>query len=137
MGLAPHEKKDLGIIAGISAFIAGLCCFAPVVLALLGLGLGLLGISFAPGEAAFASNLAAILYGQYKWLFRSAGLLALLVGLVLSFRRRGICTLDDAKRSRTKIINLTLLALLSGIVLYLFWLYVVVEWLGIGLGLWG
>jgi hypothetical protein len=137
MQLQKKEKKELAIVTSISAFIAGLCCFTPVVLALIALGLGLLGISFSPGETAFASNLADILYGQYKWLFRSAGLLALIGGMVVYFRRRGICSIDQVKLQRTKIINISLLVLISAILIYIIWLYVVVELIGIGLNLWG
>lgn len=136
MKLNKKERKDLLTIGGISAFIAGLCCFTPVVLVLVGLGLGLLGISFAPGDTAFASSLTNILYGQYKWAFRSAGLLALTGGLVVYFRKRGICTLDEAKRQRRKIINIVLLALLGSIFLYIVWLYGAVELMGLALNIW-
>ena len=137
MALKKEDKKDLLKIGGISAFIAGLCCFTPVVLVLVGLGLSLIGISFAPGETAFASQLSNILYGQYKWAFRSAGLVSILTGLVYYFRKRGICSIDAAKKQRTKIINITLIVLFGAIILYMVWLYVVVEIIGVGLKIWG
>jgi hypothetical protein len=137
MELDKKEKKDLFFISAISAFVAGLCCFTPVVLVLVGLGLGLFGISFAPGDTEFASNLSDILYGQYKWLFRSAGLVALMGGMVVYFRRRGICSIDQVKLKRNKIINITLLVLISAVAVYLVWLYVIVEYAGIFLNIWG
>jgi hypothetical protein len=131
------EKKDLFIISSISAFIAGLCCFTPLVLVLVGLGLGFLGVSFAPGDIGFASGLADTLYGQYKWVFRSAGLLAFTGGMIVYFRRRGICSIDQVKIQRTRVINTILLVLIVSVVTYFIWLYVVVEYVGVFLNIWG
>ena len=57
------------------------------------------------------------------------------VGLVSYFRNQGVCTFDDVKRERQKVINITLLAFTIAILGYLFFNYVVLEILGIAVGL--
>jgi len=124
--LEKKEKSFLKKIIPASAFIAGLCCFTPVVFVFLGLG-----------TASFAASMADTLYGTYKWLFRGTGLFLLLIALVWYFyKKEGVCTIDAVKRKRNKIINLTLIALITGIIIYLIWLYVIVEIMGILLGIW-
>lgn len=120
------DKKFLAKNVPLAAFIAGLCCFSPVVLVLLGLS-----------TTAFAASLANTLYGTYKWVFRSAGLLLLLASLAWYFyKKENICSIDQAKRKKNKIINVTLMALIIAVLGYVIWLYVIVEYLGIWLGLW-
>ena len=121
------SKKDVFKVTGIPVLIASLCCLAPVILVLLGLS-----------TAAFAASLSDILYGQYKWFFRLAGLV-LLAGSIFFYLRRqkGICTLDDAKKRRNEIINIVAAMLIAGIVGYIVWLYVIVELIGTLLGIWG
>ena len=92
---------------------------------------------FGVGTVGFASSLADTLYGDYKWYFRIAGLLALTVSLVLYFRRsKGICTIDEAKRRRNEIINIVALSVVAGVIGYVFFLYVVVHYIGVFLDLW-
>ncbi len=104
---------------------ASLCCLSPVIIVLLGLG-----------TVAYGTSLADTLYGDYKWIFRSAGLLLLLISLVLYFRKKGVCTLDAAKRRKNEIINTVLLALVATVAGYFFFLYVVVHYIGVWLDLW-
>lgn len=86
---------------------------------------------------SFASSLADTLYGQYKWAFRALGLMSLAVSLYYYLTRtRGICTLDEAKRRRQEILNYVALALIGGVLGYLFFLYVVVHYVGVWLQLW-
>jgi hypothetical protein len=69
-------------ISSIPVFLASLCCLSPVILVLLGLS-----------TVSFASSLADTFYGQYKWVFRVVGLLALLLSLAYYLRRqKGIFT---------------------------------------------
>ena len=118
-------KEVLGVVS-IPALLASLCCLSPVVLVLLGIS-----------TVSFGASLADTLYGDYKWLFRAVGFLALLVSVIVYLRRkRGICTLDDAKRRRTEVVNVVMLALIGGVLAYLFFLYVVVHYVGVFLGLW-
>ena len=106
--------------------VASLCCLSPIVILLTGLG-----------SVAFASSLADTLYGDYKWLFRIAGLTLLAVAVVIYLRHtKGICTIDEAKRRRNEIINIIILSLAAGIVGYFFFLYVVVHYVGVFLRIW-
>jgi amino acid transporter len=118
--------KELLKISSLPVIIASLCCLSPVILVLFGLS-----------TASFASSLADTLYGEYKWVFRTVGAVLLALSIVYYVRRtKGICTLDEAKKRRTEVINIAALSLVVGIVGYFFFLYVVVEYAGIWLGLW-
>ncbi len=100
--------KDLLKISSIPVLVASLCCIAPVVLVLLGLS-----------TVAAAVSLTDVLYGQYKWIFRGVGLALLIASLVFYFRRKkNICTLDQAKRQRNKIVNTSIAALIISIIGY-------------------
>jgi len=118
--------KEAFKISSVPVLVASLCCLSPLILVLFGLS-----------TVSFASSLADTFYGEYKWLFRGAGLALLIVALVLYFRRqKGICTIDEAKKRRTEIINTTLLVLITGVLGYLFFLYVVVHYAGVWLKIW-
>ncbi len=117
-------KKLIAIISSSVAF-ASLCCLSSVVIVALGLG-----------SVSFATSLADNLYGDYKWYFRAFGLLCLIIGLIYYFRSEGICTLDRAKRERKKIINTLLIALFTGVAGYMFFLYMVVHYIGVWQGIW-
>ncbi len=120
------ETKKVWLIGLGSAFIASLCCFSPLVLVLLGLS-----------SASFAASLSDTLYGEYKWLFRSVGLLSIVISYLFWYRRKSqSCTLDQKKRLRQKMLNLFLLTVLIFIIAYIVWLYVVVEYFGIQAGIW-
>ena len=127
MKLNKKEKSFLKKAIPVTAFIAGLCCFTPVVFVLFGLS-----------SVAFAASLADNLYGNYKWVFRGISLGLLLAALGWYFySKEGICSLDAAKRKKKKIINLTLITLSIAILSYIIWLYIIVEIIGIWLGIWG
>ena len=68
-------------------------------------------------------------------MFRTVGLLLLAAALVVYFRRRGICTLDAARRQRNRILNAVLLALLFAIGGYLAFEYVLLGYWGRVVGL--
>lgn len=113
-------------ISGIPVVLASLCCLSPVILVLLGIS-----------SVSFASSLADTFYGTYKWVFRGIGLAALLGSLwYYLYMHKGICTLDQAKRRRNEIINYLTLTLIAGVLGYLFFLYVIVHYLGVWLMLW-
>lgn len=119
--------KEVLKISSVPVAIASLCCLSPVIIVLLGIG-----------SVSFASSLADTLYGDYKWVFRSLGLLALSGALVLYLRRtKGICTLDEAKKRRNEIINIVAITLAAAVLGYIFFLYVVVHYAGVFLHLWG
>lgn len=118
--------KEALKISSLPVVFASLCCLSPVILFLLGLS-----------TASFATSLADTLYGDYAWYFRGAGLVALLVALVYYFRRKkGICTIDEVKKRRNEILNIIFLTLTVSILGYLFFLYVVVHYIGVFLNLW-
>jgi len=118
--------KEILKITGIPVLVASLCCVTPLVLVLLGIS----GI-------AFAGSLADNLYGNYKWVFRIVGFIALAISLWIYFRNKGICTLDQAKRKKNQIVNTILVVILVAVVSYIIWLYVIVEYAGKLLGIWG
>jgi len=122
-------KQNLKSLLKISSWpvvLASLCCLSPIVLVLLGIS-----------SVSFASSLADTLYGDYKWVFRSVGLGALVLSLVYYFRtQKGICTIDEAKKRRNEIINYSLLALVVGALGYIFFLYVVVHYIGVFMNIW-
>jgi hypothetical protein len=120
------QIKEIFKVSSLPVIIASLCCLSPVILVLLGVG-----------TVSFATSLADTLYGTYKWYFRIAGLLALTLSLVVYLRRtKGICTIDDAVRRRNEIINIVMLALITSVLGYLFFLYVVVHYVGVFLNIW-
>ena len=127
MALDQEQKSFLKKIVPAAAFIGGLCCFTPVVLVLLGLA-----------TVSFAASLTDVLYFQYKWAFRGVALLFLSVALFWYFyKKEKICTLHALKKNRRKIVNFILLTLVIAVIAYMIWLYVVVEIVGILLGIWG
>ena len=118
--------KELFKITGIPVLFASLCCLSPVILVLLGLS-----------TVSFASSLTDTLYGEYKWVFRAIGFILLIITTVIYLRRKkGICTIDEAKKRRQEIINTSLLILISGIIGYVFFLYVFVHYIGVFLSIW-
>ena len=118
--------RNLFKLSSIPVVLASLCCLSPVILVLVGVS-----------TVSFASSLADTLYGDYKWYFRGMGLFALLGALYYYFTRtKGICTIDEAVRRRNEIINYVALALIIGTLGYIFFLYVVVHYIGVWLDLW-
>ena len=117
--------KDLFKLSAIPVLAASLCCLSPLILVLFGLA-----------SVSFASSLANTLYGTYKWAFRAVGFLLLVIALVIYFRRKKICTLDEAKKQRRTIINTVLLTVFLAVITYIFWLYVIVHYLGGWLSIW-
>lgn len=118
--------KETVKFSALPVVFASLCCLSPIILVLLGLS-----------TASFASSLADTLYGDYAWYFRGAGLVLLTVAIIYYLRRtKGICTLDDAKKRRNEIINIVALSLIVAVIGYVFFLYVVLHYVGIFLNLW-
>ncbi len=123
-----NDNKVKRLIAYSSApvIIASLCCLSPVILVLLGIS-----------TVGFAASLADQLYGEWKWYFRVAGLIALIVAIVFYLRRsKGVCTFGQFKRRRNEVINIVAIFLIVGVVGYILFLYVFVHIIGALLGLW-
>ena len=123
-------RKSLFAIIGLPALLATMCCLPSVVLVLFGLA-----------SVSAAASLSDTLYwgldgwGWFRPTLLSISFLFLVGGIVVYFRNRGICTLDDAIRNRRKVINTTLLILTTSITLYYFLNYVLLTEIGILLGL--
>jgi hypothetical protein len=111
-------------LATIGGLLGGLCCLTPIVLVMFGLA-----------TVSAANSMGNVLYGEYKWAFRIAALVFLGVGLVVYFRRRGVCTLDQARRERNRIVNAALATLVLFAAVYVFWTYVALHYWGIAAGL--
>jgi hypothetical protein len=118
------DSKGVVIISALAGLIGGLCCLTSVVLVLLGLA-----------SVSVAADLGNVLYGEYRWLFRVAALAFLGLALWIYFRRKGICTLDQARRERNRIINTSLIVLIAAVGVYIFWTYIAVQYWGIAVGL--
>jgi hypothetical protein len=118
------DRKGIFILSGLAALVGGLCCLTPVVLVLLGLA-----------SISAAASLGNVLYGDYHWEFRLVALAFLALALVIYFRRKGICTLDQARRERNRILNTSLVVLIFAVGIYIFWTYVAVHWFGVWAGL--
>lgn len=121
---SPSDRKGIFLLSGLTAVIGGLCCVTPIVLVLLGLA-----------SVSVAADLGNVLYGDYRWAFRGAALVFLVLGLGVYFRTKGICTLDQARRQRNRIINTSLIVLIAAAGFYIFWTYVVAHYWGIAVGL--
>ncbi len=117
--------KDILKVTGLPVVFASLCCLTPLVLVLFGLS-----------GVAFAASLADTLYYGYAWAFRLLGLLLLTGSLIIYFRKKGICTLDEAKRQRKRIINTALIVLIVAAFAYWFFLYIVLGYFGEVLNIW-
>jgi hypothetical protein len=112
------------VISALAGLIGGLCCVTPIVLVLLGLA-----------SIAAAADIGNVLYGDYRWIFRLVALVFMALALWFYFRRRGICTLDQARRERNRIINTSLVVLIFAVGVYIFWTYIAVHYWGIAVGL--
>lgn len=125
---APGPRENWRALLGLmlsGAVVASLCCLPSVVLVLLGLA-----------SVSTAAALSDKLYwGPTRYVLYAASLALAGGGLVIYFRRRGICTLDAARRERHRIVNLALLVLVGGVLTYLVWNYVILDLIGIAAGL--
>ncbi len=125
-GAAPAGHWAAARLAGaLGAFVASLCCAGPLLLA----ALGVLSI---PAAGA----LGLTLFYDYWWAFVAIGLAVAGAALTVYFRSRGICTLDHARRRRREIQSAALAAVLIFLGVYFIWDFVIVEYLGIRMGLW-
>ena len=124
------ERKSLIKLISGSAIIASMCCLPSVVLVLFGLA-----------SVSSAAALSDTLYwgddgfGWFRPMMLIAALSFAVIGLIIHFRSRGICTIDQAKRERRKIINTSLLVLIISYLTYLLFNYVILTEIGILLDL--
>jgi hypothetical protein len=120
------EAKSLWKVIGLGALTASMCCLPSVVWVL-----------FAGSSAIVAADQLSndLYFGIARPILYLIALGMVIAGLVIHFRRRGICSLDEAKRERQRIINTTLAVLTATFLLYFVWNYIILEIIGIALGM--
>ena len=125
-----NDSKSLIKLISTSTIIASMCCLPSIVL-----------VMFGFASVSSAAALSDTLYwgtGGYWW-FRPTMLglasLFVVIGLVMYFRNRGICTLDDVKRQRRKVVNTSLLVIVITYLWYLLFNYVILTEIGILFGI--
>ncbi len=126
---AENSRSLWKVVAG-SSIIASMCCIPSIVLVMFGLATVSTGAAISDtlywGEDGYA---------WFRPLMLILALIAVVVGLIFYFRNQGICTLDQAKRERRKIINTSILVIIISYLSYLLLNYVILTEIGILLGL--
>ncbi len=128
-GEEEQSRKLWKIVAG-SSIVASMCCLPSVVLVMF-------GIASVSTGAALSDTLY---WGEdgYSWfrpLMLTIAAFTVCIGLVFYFRSKGICTIDQAKRERRKIINTSILIIIISYLSYLLLNYVILTEIGILFGL--
>ena len=124
------DVKSLWKWIGGSAFLASMCCIPSVVLVLFGLA----SVSSA---AALSNDLYWGTNGM-SWFRPALSVLSLVLvalGLVLYFRNDGICTLDEVRRQRKRIVNTSVVALTLAVLIYVVFNFIILTEIGVALDL--
>ena len=121
-----NDVSSLMPVIGLSAVTASLCCLPSVIWVL-----------FAGSSAIVAANSLSetLYYSSFRYFLYLISFFMILSGLIIHFRKRGICTLNDAKKNQRRVINTSLAVFTITIIFYLFWNYVILEIIGIAIGL--
>ena len=124
-----QPNKLWKIVAG-SSIIASMCCLPSVVLVMF-------GIATVSTGAALSDTLywGDDGYAWFRPMMLAIASITVCVGLVFYFRSQGICTVDQAKRERRKIINTSLLIIIISYLSYLLLNYVILTEIGILFGI--
>jgi len=103
-----------------------MCCLPSVVWVL-----------FAGSSAIVAANELSndLYYSWIRYALYAVSLLMMSGGLAIYFRNRGICDLDDFRRERKRVMNTSLALFTVTVVGYLIWNFVILEIIGIAIGL--
>ena len=121
-----EDRGPLATIVALSSVTASMCCLPSVIWVL-----------FAGSSAIVAAdNLSNDLY--YSWVrvaLYITSLAMIAIGLVIYFRNRGVCSLDDLQRNRRRVVNTSLAVFTASVATYLVWNFVVLEVIGLALGL--
>jgi hypothetical protein len=125
-----ESARSLWKLVASSSIIASMCCLPSVVLVMF-------GIATVSTGAAISDTLY---WGEdgYSWfrpLMLTIASITVITGLVFYFRNQGICTMDQAKRQRRKIINTSILVIIISYLSYLIINYVILTEIGILFGL--
>ena len=121
-----EDRKPLATMVVVSAVTASMCCLPSVV-----------WVMFAGSSAIVAADQLSndLYYSWVRYALYALSFTMLSIGLTVYFRNRGICTLDDAKRERNRVANTTFAVFTITILAYLFWNFVILEIVGIAIGL--
>ena len=121
-----EDTKPLAAIATVSALTASMCCLPSVVWVL-----------FAGSSAIVAANELSndLYYSWFRYALYAASLSMMSVGLIIYFRNRGICDLDDIRRERKRVVNISMALFTATVLGYLIWNFVILEIIGISIGL--
>ena len=121
-----EDRGPLATIVALSSVTASMCCLPSVIWVL-----------FAGSSAIVAAdNLSNDLY--YSWVrvaLYITSLAMITIGLAIYFRNRGVCSLDDLQRNRRRVVNTSLAVFTASVATYLVWNFVVLEVIGLALGL--
>ena len=123
---ADQTTRPLAKLVAASAVTASLCCLPSVI-----------WVMFAGSTAIVAADQLSndLYYSWVRFALYGVSFIMLAYGLVLYFRNQGVCTLDDAKRERRKVVNTSLAVFTAAIITYLVWNFVILEIVGIAIGL--
>jgi len=121
-----NDITSLMPIIGLSTITASLCCLPSVIWVL-----------FAGSSAIVAANTLSetLYYSPFRYFLYLISFIMISLALITYFRKRGICTLDDAKKNQRRIINTSLAVFAITIISFLIWNYVILEIIGIAIGL--
>jgi hypothetical protein len=121
-----NDVSSLMPVIGISAITASLCCLPSIIWVL-----------FAGSSAIVAANSLSetLYYSSCRYFLYLISLFMISIGLLIHFRKKGICTLNDAKKNQRRVINTSLAVFTISIIFYLIWNYVILEIIGIAIGL--
>ena len=121
-----EQTRPLAKLVAASAVTASLCCLPSVI-----------WVMFAGSSAIVAADQLSndLYYSWVRFALYGASFCMVAYGLVLYFRNQGVCTLDDAKRERRKVVNTSLAVFTAAIIAYLVWNFVILEIVGIAIGL--
>ena len=124
--MGQEDTKPLAAIVGLSAITASMCCLPSVIWVL-----------FAGSSAIVAADQLSneMYYSWVRYALYALSLSMMSYGLVVYFRQRGVCTIDDARRERNRILNTSLAVFTAAVITYLVWNFVILEVIGIELGL--
>jgi len=124
--MGAEETKPLARLVAASALTASLCCLPSVIWVL-----------FAGSSAIVAADQLSndLYYSWVRFALYGASFCMVSYGLVLYFRNQGVCTLDDAKRERRRVVNTSLAVFTAAVLAYLVWNFVILEIIGIAIGL--
>ena len=121
-----EQTRPLAKIVAASAITASLCCLPSVIWVL-----------FAGSSAIVAADQLSndLYYSWVRFALYGVSFSMVALGLLLYFRNQGVCTLDDAKRERRRVVNTSLAVFTATVLFYMVWNFVILEIVGIAIGL--